>query len=164
MSGGMKFWYLYNITASLILGVFSVWGVIQLYEAALSYTWPHVTGTVISSVARSKLMRGRHGEFITHWPEGRYEYVVGHRRFVGDRIRFLHKGMSETETRQVVAAYPIGKSVAVYFDARNAASAVLEPGIWWVFIPILVFAIFLTLLLPAIIYADWAGQLTGQAK
>jgi hypothetical protein len=64
------------------------------------------------------------------------------------------------ETRRVVAAYPAGKSAAVYYDARNAGSVVLEPGIWWLFIPILVFAIFLTLLMPAIICADWASHRT----
>jgi hypothetical protein len=37
---------------------------------------------------------------------------------------------------------------------RNASSAVLEPGIWWLFIPILAFAMVLAWLMLAIIYAE----------
>src|SRR5262249_35295709 len=38
------------------LGVFNVWGGLQLYDAARSYNWPHVTVRIIASVAGSKLM------------------------------------------------------------------------------------------------------------
>jgi hypothetical protein len=72
--------FVYCSVAAVILGVFNVWGGLQLYDAARSYNWPHVTGRVISSGARSKLMKGRHGEFIAHWPDVQYEYVVGDRR------------------------------------------------------------------------------------
>ena len=76
----------YSSVAAVILGVFCVWGFLQLYDGARSYNWPHVTGRIISSVAQSKLMKGRHGEYIVHWPDVRYGYVVGDRRFVSDRI------------------------------------------------------------------------------
>ena len=115
--------------AAGILGVFCVWGALQLYDAARSYNWPHVTGRIISSVARSKLMRGRHGEFITHWPDVRYEYLVGDRHFVSDRIMFTHRGFSKSETQRLVDAYPVNKIIAVYFDPKTPDSAVLEPGI-----------------------------------
>ena len=132
----------YSSVAAVILGVFCVWGFLQLYDGARSYNWPHVTGRIISSVAQSKLMKGRHAEYIVHWPDVRYGYVVGDRRFVSDRIMFTHRGFSKSETQRLVDD-----------------SAVLEPGIWWLFIPILAFAIFLAALMVWIIYADLRGQL-----
>ena len=149
----------YSSVAAVILGVFCVWGFLQLYDGARSYNWPHVTGRIISSVAQSKLMKGRHGEYIVHWPDVRYGYVVGDRRFVSDRIMFTHRGFSKSETQRLVDVYPVDKIIAVYFDPRNPDSAVLEPGIWWLFIPILAFAIFLAALMVWIIYADLHGQL-----
>ena len=154
--------FIYCGVAAVLLGVFNVWGILQLYDAARSYNWPHASGTIISSVARSKLMRGRHGEFITRWPDVQYEYVVGNRRFVGDRIMFAHRGFSKSETQRLVETYPVNKIIAVYFDPRNPNSAVLEPGIWWLFFPILGFAIVLMIVMLWIAYADLRGQLPLQ--
>lgn len=72
---------------------------------------------------------------------------------------FTHRGFSKSETQRLVDAYPVDKIIAVYFDARTPDSAVLEPGIFWLFIPILAFAIFLAALMVWIIYADLRGQL-----
>jgi hypothetical protein len=155
--------FIYCGVAAVILGVFNVWGFLQLYDAARSYRWPHVTGRIISSVARSKLMRGRHGgEFLANWPDVHYEYVQGDRRFISDRIMFTHRGFSKSATRRLVEKYPVDKVISVYFDPRNPESAVLEPGIYWFFIPILAFAIILMVLMVLIIYADMRGQLPSQ--
>ena len=154
--------FIYGGVAAVILGVFCVWGFLQLYDAARSYSWPHVTGRIISSVARSKLMKGRHGEYIVHWPDVRYEYFVGDRRFVSDRIMFTHRGFSESATQRLVNEYPVDKVITVYFDPKNPESAVLERGIQWFFIPILAFAIILAMLMVWIIYADLRGQFPSQ--
>ena len=143
-----------TLAAGVIFGGFSIWGVTQLYESVRGYSWPHVNGTVISSAARSERMNSGKGEWISHWPEVRYEYVLGNRRIVGDRIRFIVRGMNEEQTRQVVSAYPPGKSVTVYFDPNDATSAVLEPGIWWPMIPILAFSMTLAFVFAASLYSD----------
>jgi hypothetical protein len=154
--------FIYCGVAAVILGVFNVWGFLQLYDAARSYNWPHVTGTIISSVAHSKIMRGRHGEFIAHWPDLQYEYVVGDRRFVSDRIMFTHRGFSKSETQRLVDAYPVNKIIAVYFDPKKPNSAVLQPGIWWLLFPILGFAVALMTVMLWIAYADLRGQVSLQ--
>ena len=108
-------------------------------------------------------MRGRYGgEFLAHWPEVHYEYVLGDRRFVSDRIMFTHRGFSKSATQRLVEKYPVDKVISVYFDTRNPESAVLEPGIQWIFIPILAFVIILMVLMVWIIYADLRGQLPSQ--
>jgi len=143
------------LTAFVILGGFSIWGVTQLYESVRGYSWPHVNGTVISSAARSERMNSGKGEWISYWPEVRYEYIVGSRHVTADRIRFSVRGMNEKETQRVIGSYPVGKAVNVYYDPRDTTASVLEPGIWWPMIPILALSIMLTLLMPAIIYADF---------
>ena len=148
-------WKLGTLAAGVFFGGFSVWGVAQLYESVRGYSWPHVNGTVIASVAHSELMRGGAREYMSYWPEVRYEYIVGNRRVTADRIRFIVRGMNEKETQRVVGSYPVGKAVTVYYDPRDTTASVLEPGIWWPMIPILAFSITLTLLSPAILYSDF---------
>jgi hypothetical protein len=143
------------LAAGVILGGFSIWGVTQLYESVRGYTWPHVNGTVVASAAHSELMRGAGRQYMSYWPEVRYEYIVGNRHVTGDRIRFIVRGMNQKETQRVVGSYPVGKAVTVYYDPRDATASVLEPGIWWPMIPILALSITLTLLMPAIIYSDF---------
>jgi hypothetical protein len=154
--------FIYGSAAAMILGAFCIWAALQLYDSVRSYSWSHVSGTITSSVARSKLMRGQHGEFISYWPDVRYEYVVDDRRFVSDRIMFAHRGFSKLETQRLVEAYPVDKIVAVYFDPKDPQSAILEPGIPWVLIPILAFAILLTVLMVLVVCADLRGQLPMQ--
>ena len=150
----MQAWKLAAIFASIVFGLFSMWGIGQVYESVRGYTWPHVTGTITSSVVHSKLMVGGKGKFMSYWPGVQYEYVVGNKRITGNRIRFIVRGMSERETRRIVADYPAGKSVSVYFDPSDAASAVLEQGVWWPMIPILVLSVTLAVLMPSLIYSD----------
>ena len=107
------------LAAGVILGGFSIWGVTQLYESVRGYSWPHVNGTVISSAARSERMNSGKGGWISHWPEVRYEYIVGNRHVTADRIRFIVRGMNEKETQRVVGSYPVGKAVTVYYDPRG---------------------------------------------
>jgi hypothetical protein len=87
---------------------------------------------------------------------------VGNRRFVSDRIMFTHRGFSKSATQHLVEEYPVDKVVTVYFDPKNPQSAVLERGVQWFLIPILAFAIILTVLMVWIIYADLHGQLPLQ--
>src|SRR5262249_40462685 len=102
------------------------------------------------------------GEFIAHWPDVQYEYVVGDRGFVGGRIMFTHRGFGKSETQRLVDAYPVNKLIAVYFDPRSPEAAVLQPGGQWFFIPILTFAIILMVLMVWIIYVDLLGQLSSR--
>jgi hypothetical protein len=69
-------------------------------------------------------MNSGKGEWISHWPEVRYEYVVGNRRVTADRMRFIVRGMNEEETQRVVGSYPVGKAVTVYYDPRDATASV----------------------------------------
>jgi phosphatidylglycerophosphate synthase len=75
---------------------------------------------------------------------------------------FAHRGFSKLETQHLVDGYPVNKIIAVYFDPKNPQSAVLEPGVQWLLILALAFAIFLTVVMVWIAYADLRGQLPSQ--
>lgn len=151
----MKTWYVAAVFISVICGWFFAWGCGELYESAHGYTWPHVNGKVISSVARSAQMKGRRGEFMSYWPEVRYEYEVNNVRFIGNRVRFTERGMDEEETRKVVAAYPRGTTVTVWFSPSNAKASVLERGIFWPLVPVLLIAFSLSASIAAFLYTQF---------
>lgn len=116
---------------SLITLWYFVLGCGELYESICSYKWSHVNGTVISSIERSALLHGRHGDFTSYWPEIRYEYEVKGVRCVGERIKFTKLEMNAEETTRVVASYPVGATVSVWFNPTNIGASVLEPGVYW---------------------------------
>lgn len=140
----MRLWHFPVIVLSVLCAGFSVWGSRELYESTLGYTWPHVSGKVVSSIARSALVHGKSGEFTSNWPDIQYEYWVGNTRFVNDRIRFTLRGRDQEETKFLVSSYPVGKSVFVYFSPDDPRISVLELGIWWPLIPLLILAMVLS--------------------
>ena len=54
-----------------------------------------------------------------------YEYTVGGKRYVSSKISF---SVFTTNPRQVVARYPKGKTVRVYYHPEKPNQAVLVPG------------------------------------
>jgi hypothetical protein len=80
--------------------------------------------------------------YMAYWPEIHYEYTVGPVRYSGDRVRFTHNAtLEEAESKQIVALYPVGKAVPVYYNPNNPEAAVLKKGIYWPVLVILAFAI-----------------------
>ncbi len=124
----------------LCMGVI-IWVCGELYESGFGYTWPQVTGKVISSEVRWKHMETTKTKYVAYWPEVQYEYRVGTVRYTGSRIRFTQQGMEEAESKRVVAQYPIGKAVPVYYNPNDPEAAVMEKGIYWPNLIVLAFAL-----------------------
>lgn len=115
----------------------------ELFESALGYTWPQVTGKVVSSEVRSTLMETTKTKYLAYWPEVQYEYKVGTVRYSGNRVRFTQHGMDEAESKRVVTQYPVGKAVPVYYNPNDPEAAVLEKGIYWRMLVVLFLAMIL---------------------
>ena len=141
--------------AFVLFAAFNVWAIGALYESFEAYSWPHAKGVIISSVARSKIMQGRRGEYIVHWPDVRYYYNVHGKNYFNDRVRFMHRGMSKGETQEVVSTYPVNKVVDVYYNPDNPAASTLEVGVYWLTFPVLIFSFILMFLMPAIVVNDY---------
>lgn len=81
--------------------------------------WPNTRGTVLSAtVQMSHTSRARHES-----PLVLYAYQVDGRMFQGHRVRANGPCANASE---VIARYPAGASVVVYYDPADPANSALE--------------------------------------
>ena len=57
----------------------------------------------------------------------RYRYFVGSHQYEGDRPTFIRDG-NYYWAKSVVARYPVGRTVNVYYRPDDPSDSVLEPG------------------------------------
>lgn len=124
-----------------------------MYESVLGNSWPETTGRIVTSEIRSKKMSAWRS-YITYWPEIRYEYTRDGKPIVGDRIWFIVRGPGEEATRSIIAKYPVGKIVPVFVNPNDEYEAVLEKGIPWLFVALLLASSLLTVSLMLLVYVD----------
>lgn len=101
------------------------WGVLQ--NARASAGWPAVSGQITSSsVSHSTDSEGAD----SYTPSVGYRYVVNDQQYTGSRIKFGETSYNkESEADAVVARYPAGTTVPIYYNPADPATAVLEPGV-----------------------------------
>jgi hypothetical protein len=120
---------LFLLTLATILCIVALPQYLQVKKSA---QWPTTSGTIALSRIRF-LPRGP-------WPFGRrfegylgdvqYHDHVGATDYIGSRVSFERSYLSTAEAWQnAIRPYPVGKTVTVYYDPQNPASAVLEPGL-----------------------------------
>jgi hypothetical protein len=85
--------------------------------------WPTAPGTMIAA----EVLKGGTSRNPTYTPAVRYEYEVGGRKYVGDRLRpgYLTVGWRGTAER-MIQPYPVGAAVAVRYDPDDPGSSLLE--------------------------------------
>ena len=110
--------------AFLLGGIVHLWFAgTALYEALSSVSWPTTQGIIVTSEVSFKPHY-----HIPHSPHLVYSYRVGSEQLLGSSIRIKDEGTTEAAAAATVSAYPVGKSVAVYFNPTNPSRAVLESG------------------------------------
>lgn len=97
----------------------------QYFKIRKSSQWPTVQGVI--TVSEILFHRGR---FEGYTGNIRYRYRVGDREYLGTRRTFaaVHLGTLDG-WRQVLAPYPVRKTVTVYYDPSHPDVAVLVPGL-----------------------------------
>lgn len=113
------------------IGALAAYGAIRMrLKTAQAHKWPTVTGTIVSSELESETDRHDGKPMTMYGAAIRYSYQVGGKSYESDSIQL--GGTSETsrpgEFERMVARYPKGKSVKVYYDPDDPATATLEPG------------------------------------
>ncbi|RMG98831.1 MAG: DUF3592 domain-containing protein [Chloroflexi bacterium] len=119
----------------LFLGLFfvasitlTIVGVNVLRNARVSEGWPTTTGEVVASSVRAS----SDSDGTTYYADVSYSYVVDDHRYVSDTVSFGEYGSSDrSHAEEVVARYPVGKRVTVYYNPELPETAVLEPGVTW---------------------------------
>ena len=113
-----------------------VWGQNVLAKSKASMEWPTVQGTVRSAEVLQEKERDRSSstrrERITYRPDIVYDFEVNGTAYSGARVGVLHVASSNRgKADGVVARYPVGSEVTVFYDPGDPQTAVLEPGVSW---------------------------------
>ena len=128
MSGGAIFMI---IICAMFPTLIIVALIVKLIEVRKASRWPSVEGKVIANGVESIQNRPRdpHYDFgdteILNEPRVEYEYHVDGKRFRSKRITIGEKTTGE-ELEQILARYPLGTKVTVYYDPAKPNNAVLE--------------------------------------
>jgi hypothetical protein len=115
--------------AFLLGAALTTYGVILAKRAARSRGWPSVRGRVVRSLVREETELVRHPDEppTMYHPQVRYEYVVDGREYAATRIALMDRAASwRSYADRVIARYPYGREITVYYDPDDPRQAVLE--------------------------------------
>jgi hypothetical protein len=126
------------MTANIAFIILSIIGAVLLIKfvrdivmGQKSSSWPNVSGTVIQSIMETKQDTDAEGfSSTTYGAKIHYKYLVGGKEYESWRRTFSEVSTSSMRrTQEILARYPQGASVAVYYDPEDPSSAVLESGV-----------------------------------
>lgn len=110
--------------AILALLVFAV--VVKMRETQRAKNWQTASGKITRSEVRALKKNDIDGkENVRSVPAIAYEYNVKGKRYQGERIN-LAEIIPESDIEPLLARYPLGAQVTVYYDPSNPHQAVLE--------------------------------------
>jgi len=102
--------------------------------------WPEIRGTYLlptssllttsGRITASSIYseKGRYGTYFHY--DIQYEYTVEQKMYTADQVTFGPDGFDTPEEAQQYAdRYPVGSSVAVFYEPGNPTFAVLEPSV-----------------------------------
>jgi hypothetical protein len=112
------FWSGITLTVDAIIG----WNAIRQIRATSYATTP---GVITRSEIESQ--QGKHGP--TQAAKISFSYQVGGRKLSGDQYRYGAVSSNDSNAAKVVAAFPPGKQVTVYYSPADPTDAVLVPGL-----------------------------------
>ena len=106
----------------------SIWGWDVLQNARISESWPTTTGEILSSNVRTD----NDDDGTSYFGDVTFRYAVAELPYTSDNVNFGQDGSSNRgHAEEIVARYPTGSQVTVYYDPNDAQTAVLEPGVTW---------------------------------
>lgn len=86
--------------------------------------WPTTTGRILSATTELRRRSGKSG--YAPYPNILYEYTVGGQKFVSNRVSVGMDMGGSLYTPRVLARYPVGATVQVYYNPEAPADSVLE--------------------------------------
>ena len=113
-------------------------------------TWPSTMGNVLMSTIEQR--RSSDNSRYTDYPAVQYSYQVNGQMYQGLKIA-PGPEVGGTGARKVVARYPAGAQVMVFYDPQNPSDAVLEkkaPAQWLMWLLLGIFDCVLCGILPII--------------
>ena len=110
-------------------GFAAFWGGFELRDRAQRMTaWPTVPGRVTGSTLVTDGAPMEDGS-PAYYPQINYQYVVAGLEYRSQRRSLINVGggsLTRGVAQRVLARYPVGSAVVVYYDPRNPNEAILE--------------------------------------
>jgi Protein of unknown function (DUF3592) len=95
-------------------------------RAKNSLEWPQAHGVITSA----RLVPGQFKQIEGYRPEIQYRYQVGATEYLSSRRSFSRPHLAtQAASLSVLDAYQAGKTVTVFYDPKDPAFSVLEPGL-----------------------------------
>jgi hypothetical protein len=121
------------LMAGVIFLVLGILGFVCMHRAQ-SYIdrvaqWPSVDGKIVTSEITESTSWGKYGRRTSRFADIEYAYTVYGQNYQGEHLRLLpmlHM-KSDGTLEELVARYPVGRSVQVYYDPGDPAASVLIP-------------------------------------
>ena len=113
------------VVVALALAALTVRWLRSIVRRRLAARWASTHGTILMTTIQVQ----RTGTARREVPVVMYAYSVGHEAFQGSRIRAddeLRTLAVAGHARNVLARYPVGASVLVYYDPTNPTLSALE--------------------------------------
>jgi len=148
------------IIAAFALGVGSI-GVVgtarQLVRRQRSKSWPVAPGRITHSEMTVETKTSAKGESTMYGARIAYTYAIGGVDHEGHQVDWLDdiKTNFDSPARKLVAKYPVGQVVNVYYDPADPATALLEP---WRLRGILFIALFAVVFSGFGVFLVWMAQ------
>ncbi len=120
-SSGAGWAWVAPVVGLLVGSLLIIGSILDGRKAKASLQWPSVPGVVLSSELR--VDRGSGNDPTTFTPVVTYSYVVNGQPLQCAKVRY-----SSTTSKKVLAKYPKGCPVQVFYNPQSPSTAVLERG------------------------------------
>ncbi len=142
----------------VIFACYMLWmGLSSKSKVQRAKLWPTVQGLILESQVKQEIRHGSQGDRFYYEPHILYEYQVQGKTIQGKRIHLNYaQSVSEKAAKEIVAQYPVGSHVPIYYNPSHREESVLAHAEVSLKISLGIF-IFVILLLSFIFWADYAG-------
>ncbi len=113
----------------LVVGaIFLIYGIIELDRASAMRDWPAIQGEVYSARVVEELDTGvDDSTWRVYRPEIRYSFILDGTEYAGARRSLGEPAASwRSHAETVVARYPVGQAVTVYYNPENPRDSIIE--------------------------------------
>lgn len=115
------------IIVALVGVVFAIIGFVSRRRAALSQSWPTVSGEVLTSTIVQHHSTDSDGSSSTSFePLVEYRYTVIGSEMIGKKIAFGANQFDFGTAQRIIGRYPTGSAVQVHYNPDKPTEAVLE--------------------------------------
>ena len=125
--GYLKTFFVFAIFFFMGTGAFYWWALPGFNSALFTQYWHFAEGRIIVSEL-NKIPDAKKRGGVFSYPHVEYEYNVEDERFIGKTISlWLADSGNLNESEKILAFYPKGKIVNVYYNPKNPVESTLKP-------------------------------------